>query len=545
MSDVRAGMIIAGKYRIEEPLARGGMGSVWRARHLALETRVAVKFISPEVFAQPEARRRFQREARAAALLQSPHVVQIYDYGVEGDVPYLVMELLRGEDLGERLKRKERLSLEETVSIVIQAARALRRAADAGIVHRDLKPSNVFILRGDEDEELVKVLDFGIAKTPTMLVEDDFTKTGAIIGSPRYMSPEQARGSRLVDPRSDLWSLAVIAYRALTGQLPFQSMDMLELIEKICTETPTPPSRLDPSLDPEIDAFFAKALSRDPAGRYQTAREMASMFAICCGQPPPSVTSSRLKLSSLLGPLRPGANVEPRASGDTPRPPGRATAQAAERAVAMAATRLSPVPPLARLAASAATEAVLAPASTRGATSPPSGKSSLSPAPACEPTRISGGPPLASGRDPRDSPTAAEPRRITPVPKGTPTPCPSDVDVPCEESVPPPRRVLSRRVAFGAGLAVLVLGALALQTWWRGTTMPAVADSAAAPLGEGPQAVTPVEPSSRASAAERAAPSAASSTTTAPESTAPQLPRTAPALPGRLRPKKKNPILGI
>ena len=250
MSDVRAGMIIAGKYRIEEPLARGGMGSVWRARHLALETRVAVKFISPEVFAQPEARRRFQREARAAALLQSPHVVQIYDYGVEGDVPYLVMELLRGEDLGERLKRKERLSLEETVSIVIQAARALRRAADAGIVHRDLKPSNVFILRGDEDEELVKVLDFGIAKTPTMLVEDDFTKTGAIIGSPRYMSPEQARGSRLVDPRSDLWSLAVIAYRAITGQLPFQSMDMLELIEKICTETPTPPSRLDPSLDP-------------------------------------------------------------------------------------------------------------------------------------------------------------------------------------------------------------------------------------------------------------------------------------------------------
>ena len=127
------------------------------------------------------------------------------------------------------------------MSVVTQVARALRRAAEAGIVHRDLKPSNVFLVQGDyEDEELVKVLDFGIAKAPTLHADDDATKAGSVIGSPRYMSPEQARGSRLVDPRSDLWSLAVIAYRALTGQLPFQSMDMLELIDKICTETPDP-----------------------------------------------------------------------------------------------------------------------------------------------------------------------------------------------------------------------------------------------------------------------------------------------------------------
>ena len=246
-------------------LARGGMGSVWRARHVLLETPVAIKFIGADVFALQEARRRFEREAKAAALLQSPHVVRIHDYGLEGDVPYLVMELLEGEDLGEALKRRGKLTPEETANIVIQVARALRRAAEAGIVHRDLKPSNVFILRDDDDEDLIKVLDFGIAKAPRDLRgDDDATRKGAVIGSPRYMSPEQARGSPLVDPRSDLWSLGVIAYRAVTGELPFQSLDMNDLLVKICSEDPTPPSQIDRLLGPEMDDFFACALDRNP-----------------------------------------------------------------------------------------------------------------------------------------------------------------------------------------------------------------------------------------------------------------------------------------
>ena len=327
MSDVRSGRVIAGKYRLEAILARGGMGSVWRARHEMLETPVAIKFIGTDVFALPEARRRFEREAKAAALLQSPHVVRIHDYGLEGDLPYLVMELLEGEDLGTTLKRQGKLDAEDTSNIVFQVARALRRAAEAGIVHRDLKPSNVFVIHDDE-EDLVKVLDFGIAKAPRGLRSDDeSTRKGAIIGSPRYMSPEQARGSPLVDPRSDLWSLAVIAYRAVTGELPFQSLDMTDLIVKICTEDPIPPSKIDPTLGPEMDAFFAKALDRHPDRRFQTAKELAAAFAVAAGQPPPSVSSRRILVRHPSGQLlvpdsgqvgRFGARPRPRRR---PRPP--------------------------------------------------------------------------------------------------------------------------------------------------------------------------------------------------------------------------------
>jgi eukaryotic-like serine/threonine-protein kinase len=287
-SEIASGRIIAGKYRLEAAIARGGMGSVWRARHLTLDAPLAVKFIGANVSRMQEARKRFEREAKAAALLQSPHVVQIYDYGVEGEVPYLVMELLDGEDLGDRLK-KSRLSLAETSSIVTQIARALRRAAEAGIVHRDLKPGNVFLVRGEE-EELVKVLDFGIAKVPRLRGDDDRTKTGTVLGSPRYMSPEQARGNRLVDARSDLWSLAVIAYRAITGRLPFQSTDIADLIVKICSEDAEPPSSIDPAFGPEVDAFFARGFARDPEERFQTARELAVSFAIAAGQPPSSLS---------------------------------------------------------------------------------------------------------------------------------------------------------------------------------------------------------------------------------------------------------------
>src|SRR5689334_20569937 len=137
MSDVQSGMVIARKYRLEAAIARGGMGSVWRARHVLLDTPVAIQFIGADVIALPEARRRFEREAKAAALLQSPHVVRILDYGAEGDFPYLVMELLNGEDLGATLKREGKLSPEDVANMVFQVARALRRAAEAGIVHRD------------------------------------------------------------------------------------------------------------------------------------------------------------------------------------------------------------------------------------------------------------------------------------------------------------------------------------------------------------------------------------------------------------------------
>jgi len=267
------------------------MGSVWTARHVLLDLPVAVKFI---VAGNATAGRlRFEREAKAAAMLQSPHVVHIHDYGVDTDAPYLVMELLEGEDLSTRLATRTRLSPCETAAIVIQVARALRRAAEAAIVHRDLKPSNVFIVRGDEDEggEIVKVLDFGVAKAPRITLDGEATKTGTIVGSPRYMSPEQARARAGVDPRSDLWSLAVIAYRALTGRVPFPGDDLPGLVLRICAGRPPPPSQVVPELGTAFDAFFERALQPDPDQRFQTARAFATAFAAAAGEELPPLST--------------------------------------------------------------------------------------------------------------------------------------------------------------------------------------------------------------------------------------------------------------
>jgi serine/threonine-protein kinase len=269
--------VIAGKYRLERTLANGGMGAVWVARHLQLDDLVAIKFMSAALPELADARRRFAREARAAARLRSPHVVQVLDHGVDGDVPYIVMELLSGENLGERLKREGRLPLREALSVVEQVAKALAFAHRAGIVHRDLKPANIFLARID-DEEIVKVLDFGIAKALGQKGVEA-THSDVLIGSPLYMSPEQARGERSVDHHADLWSLGTIIFRALTGVPAFHGTSAVDVIVQICTAPPPVATRVSPDLPPEIDAFFARALDRDPARRFGSAREMAEAFA--------------------------------------------------------------------------------------------------------------------------------------------------------------------------------------------------------------------------------------------------------------------------
>jgi serine/threonine-protein kinase len=280
MGSIREGTIVAGKYQIERPLTRGGMGSIWVARHLKLDMPVAVKLMAPALAETPSGRARFEREARAAALIQSPNVAQIHDYGVEDGTPYIVMELLVGEDLGARLHRARRLSIAAVAAIFAQLAKALRRAHDAGIVHRDLKPANIFLARTEgEDDEIVKVLDFGIAKLTGTGAAEDATATGLVLGSIHYMSPEQARGVRELDHRSDLWSLAVIAFRAIVGRLPFPGAQMGDVIVKICSEPVPRPSELAPDLGPEVDHFFARALARDPSARWQTARDLAAALA--------------------------------------------------------------------------------------------------------------------------------------------------------------------------------------------------------------------------------------------------------------------------
>jgi serine/threonine-protein kinase len=260
------------------------MGSVWHATHLGLDVPCAVKFIEGEIAALPEAQARFEREAKAAAKLRSPNVVQILDHGVFDGTPYIAMELLEGEDLGQRLARIRRMPPFDLVRIVMQVTRALAKAHAAGIVHRDLKPDNIFLVRDDE-REIAKVLDFGIAKSGTSVVGST-TKTGAVLGTPYYMSPEQAQGTKAVDHRSDLWSLAVIIFQALTGQLPFESQGFGELIVKIMVEPIPMPSQIVGDLPPAFDRWWAKASQRDPAQRWQSARELADGLGQAFGLSP-------------------------------------------------------------------------------------------------------------------------------------------------------------------------------------------------------------------------------------------------------------------
>jgi serine/threonine-protein kinase len=281
---MQQGSLLAGKYRLESLLGEGGMGAVWRAEHLDLHAPVAVKLLNPIIAATSDGLSRFHREATAAASLRSPHVVQILDRGVDEATrqPFIVMELMEGESLAGRIARQTRLSPARTATVVTHIARALARAHEAGIVHRDLKPDNVFLIR-NEDEEIAKVLDFGIAKTQAHKLGGDVgTRTGAVMGTPYYMSPEQISGAKGVDFRSDLFALGVIACECLTGRRPFDADSIGGLALKICVEPIPRPSELG-QVPPGFDAWFERAVSRDPAGRFRSAREMAEELRRVCG----------------------------------------------------------------------------------------------------------------------------------------------------------------------------------------------------------------------------------------------------------------------
>ncbi len=280
--------LVAGKYELLRLIGRGGMGSVWEGRHTSLGTHVAIKFIEKEYADNEEARKRFDNEARAAAALQSKHAIQIHDHGVTDDgKPYIVMELLIGEPLDKRIERVKILPLHETAHILQQVCRGLQKAHEHGIVHRDLKPENVFLVKSpDDDEEIAKVLDFGIAKIRTGGADANIsnnTRTGAVLGTPFYMSPEQARGLRDIDHRTDLWSLGVIAFKCTTGRLPFEGESLGDLLVKICTVPIPMPSQYNPQLPPSFDAWFSRALERDPNRRFGSAHELAEALAYAAG----------------------------------------------------------------------------------------------------------------------------------------------------------------------------------------------------------------------------------------------------------------------
>jgi len=312
----QAGQLIAGRYLLGRCLARGGMGSVWEAQHVELEARVALKLLRQELGEDAAHVERFRREARAAAKLKSPNVVAIYDCGVDRGTPYIAMEFLEGEDLELRLGRLGRLEAEESLMLLDQAARGLAVAHAAGLVHRDVKPANLFIERLPAGERL-KVVDFGIARP---LSGDSTLTTGnSVWGSPAYMSPEQARG-RLVDQRTDVWALAAVFFRMLTGQLPFPGRTEHDTIVEVCTGRPRAPSELDPSLPKALDELFVRAFAKDPTERTASVELLAQEAAEALGialSPfvvPPSRPShpsfAELNRPSTPGPRGPGRMTE-------------------------------------------------------------------------------------------------------------------------------------------------------------------------------------------------------------------------------------------
>jgi serine/threonine protein kinase len=273
--------------RLVRLLGKGGMGSVWVAEHLGLRTQVAVKFMSAAALHDPTLLSRFEREASAAAQIKSPHVVQTLDHGImspEG-APYIVMELLEGEDLASRLKRFGPAPMSEVVAVVSQVGKALIKAHQAGIIHRDIKPDNLFLLDADGDL-FVKVLDFGVAKQASDR-DMGMTSTGSTVGTPHYMSPEQLLSAKHVDHRCDLWALAVVAYRMLTGQLPFRGETLGALSVALHQGVFKPPSAYRADLGPAVDAWFARALHREIDARFDSVKELLDELGRAARTPPP------------------------------------------------------------------------------------------------------------------------------------------------------------------------------------------------------------------------------------------------------------------
>ncbi|MBI5535924.1 MAG: protein kinase [Deltaproteobacteria bacterium] len=279
-----AGQVVGGRYRLVRPLGEGGMASVWAAEHLTMGNLVALKIISPELLQHPVAIARFNREARAAAKLRTPYVVQIYDHDVDPELgPYIAMEMLEGESLADRLDRERILPPIEISRILTQVGKGLMRAHAAGIVHRDLKPDNIFLSVDEDDGEMAKVLDFGVAKadSPLAIKESSKTVAGTLLGTLNYMSPEQAQG-RDVNHLSDLWALGVIAFESLTGRRPFDEDAPGALVMEICAHPMPVPSKFYKDLPPGFDAWFAHACNRDPALRFQSAAELTRALAEVC-----------------------------------------------------------------------------------------------------------------------------------------------------------------------------------------------------------------------------------------------------------------------
>jgi serine/threonine-protein kinase len=417
-----ADRVVDDRYVLEALIGRGGMGEVWRARHVTLRSAVAIKFLRGSSDPSERARRRFLTEAQVTANLNTRHAVQVFDFGVTEDgLPYLVMELLDGETLDERIERLGRLSIADTARILQKAARALERAHALGIVHRDFKPENVMLVPDEEEGELVKVVDFGIAKLvgdldhtlkcalgsiaqamrPRSSPALDVTTGG--VGTPQYMAPEQVQDAPHVGPAADIWAFGVVAYECLTGYRPFEDESVGKLLMRVLAADPPRASKIAPGVPALFDEWFRVACARLPADRFPDIQTAASALATALGtaenearpSPPPEAVVS-----------------DPRAGASVPQTLESATS-AADPESSLAESPLSASPL----------------ASTLGSTPPPAGE-----APEAE--------------------IEASPAELEPPPPAAPAP--RSVRLPA----PAPRVSRLTRSAIGAALLVAALAAM-------------------------------------------------------------------------------------
>ena len=259
------GKVLGGRYQVQDRIGTGGMATVYRGLDEVLGRTVAIKTMLPQYATDPSFAARFKQEAQAAAALQSPYIVSVYDWGKDADTYYIVMEYLRGTDLKSGIKKHGALDCKKVAQIGSQIAQALSVAHKHDIIHRDIKPQNIMV----QPDGNIKVMDFGIARAKN----SHLTADNSVLGTAHYVSPEQTQGKEL-GPTTDIYSLGIVMYEAATGQVPFQGDDAITVALKQVNEQPKPPSQLNPAVDPSLESIILKCMQKDPAARFQTADEL-------------------------------------------------------------------------------------------------------------------------------------------------------------------------------------------------------------------------------------------------------------------------------
>jgi serine/threonine-protein kinase len=405
------GVVLAGRYRVERVLGQGGMGVVVKAMHLQLNQPVAMKFLLPEVLGNQQVVQRFLREAQAAVRLKSEHVARVIDVGsLESGAPYMVLEYLEGADLSNF--PRSQLSVGGVVDLVLQACEALAEAHSLGIVHRDIKPANFFITRGSDGSPLLKVLDFGISKSP--VAGSNLTATQSVMGTPAYMSPEQMRSSRDVDHRTDIWALGVVLYELLQGMPPYGGDTFSSMVIKVVND---PLPRMTVALPGDLDTIVYRCLEKDPARRFQNVAELAQALARYA-QSDTQAAISVQRTRSIIGLEARRSSVESGAGGRA-IPPSTLSGAVGAR-TSPGSTRRWPI--FAGLGVLVAVVAVAVVASNGGGGQKAAGPGPAAPAAASQPPPSAPAATAAPGATPSATPPASPPPSTVAT---TPAPAPA------------------------------------------------------------------------------------------------------------------------